>query len=166
MSTETKALNFLEHIIEEDLANGLSKDKLRFRFPPEPNGYLHIGHTKAIGISFGLDRIYLVLEELDLFPETVSKNVEVLFINFGDKEALFSLKAIKHLRLQGINAELYPDIAKMKKQMNHANKRAIPFVVLVGDQEIDSNTYTLKNMGSGEQDKVSLDALTSKIKKS
>ena len=58
MSTETKALNFLEHIIEEDLANGLSKDKLRFRFPPEPNGYLHIGHTKAIGISFGLGEKY------------------------------------------------------------------------------------------------------------
>jgi len=58
MSTETKSLNFLEHIIEEDLANGLSKDKLRFRFPPEPNGYLHIGHTKAIGISFGLGEKY------------------------------------------------------------------------------------------------------------
>ena len=129
-------------------------------------GIFGMKDVSGVGISFGLDRIYLVLEELDLFPETVSKNVEVLFINFGDKEALFSLKAIKHLRLQGINAELYPDIAKMKKQMNHANKRAIPFVVLVGDQEIDSNTYTLKNMGSGEQDKVSLDALTSKIKKS
>jgi histidyl-tRNA synthetase len=99
----------------------------------------------GVGISFGLDRIYLVLEELDLFPETVSKNVEVLFINFGEKEALFSLKAIKQLRLQGINAELYPDAAKMKKQMNHANKRNIPFVVLVGDEEITSNkvSYTL-----------------------
>ena len=129
-------------------------------------GIFGMKDVSGVGISFGLDRIYLVLEELDLFPKTVSKNVEVLFINFGDKEALFSLKAIKHLRLQGINAELYPDLAKMKKQMNHANKRAIPFVVLVGDQEIESNTYTLKNMVSGEQDNVSLDALTSKIKKS
>ena len=73
-------------------------------------GIFGMKDVSGVGISFGLDRIYLVLEELDLFPETVSKNVEVLFINFGDKEALFSLKAIKHLRLQGINAELYCSI--------------------------------------------------------
>ena len=127
-------------------------------------GIFGMKDVSGVGISFGLDRIYLVLEELGLFPETVTKNIEVLFINFGDKEALFSLKAIKELRKQGINAELYPDAAKMKKQMNHANKRAIPFVVLVGDQEIESNTYTLKNMVSGEQLKVSLEALSSHIK--
>lgn len=127
-------------------------------------GIFGMKDVSGVGISFGLDRIYLVLEELDLFPETVNKNVEVLFINFGDNEALFSLKAIKQLRLQGINAELYPDAAKMKKQMNHANKRNIPFVVLVGDQEIESNTYTLKNMVSGEQDKVSLETLINHIK--
>ncbi|WP_396600566.1 histidine--tRNA ligase [Algibacter sp. R77976] len=127
-------------------------------------GIFGMKDVSGVGISFGLDRIYLVLEELGLFPETVTKNVEVLFINFGDKEALFSLKAIKQLRAQGVNAELYPDAAKMKKQMNHANKRNIPFVVLVGDQEIESNTYTLKNMISGEQDKVSLEALVNLIK--
>ena len=121
-------------------------------------------NTSGVGISFGLDRIYLVLEELGLFPETVTKNVEVLFINFGEKEALFSLKAIKQLRSKGINAELYPDAAKMKKQMNHANKRAIPFVVLVGEEEMTSNTFTLKNMSSGEQNKVSLQELISHIK--
>jgi len=129
-------------------------------------GIFGMKDMSGVGISFGLDRIYLVLEELGLFPETVSKNVEVLFINFGDKEALFSLKAIKQLRFQGFHAELYPDPAKMKKQMNHANKRAIPFVVLVGEEEIESNTYTLKNMISGEQDKVSLETLIFKIKKS
>ncbi|QFZ53710.1 histidine--tRNA ligase [Oceanihabitans sp. IOP_32] len=128
-------------------------------------GIFGMKDVSGVGISFGLDRIYLVLEELGLFPETVSKNIEVLFINFGDKEALFSLKAIKELRLQGINAELYPDATKMKKQMNHANKRAIPFVVLVGEEEINSNTYTLKDMVSGEQNKVSLEALISKINK-
>jgi len=117
----------------------------------------------GVGISFGLDRIYLVLEELNLFPETVTKNIDVLFINFGEAEALFSLKAIKHLRLQGVNAELYPDDAKMKKQMNHANKRHIPFVVLVGDNEMEQGTYTLKNMISGEQFELSLDALTQKL---
>ena len=127
-------------------------------------GIFGMKDVSGVGISFGLDRIYLVLEELGLFPETVAKNIEVLFINFGDKEALFSLKAIKALRASGVNAELYPDAAKMKKQMNHANKRAIPFVVLVGDQEMESNTYTLKNMISGEQDKVDLEVLIAKIK--
>ena len=127
-------------------------------------GIFGMKDVSGVGISFGLDRIYLVLEELGLFPETVNKNVEVLFINFGDKEALFSLKAINELRLLGINSELYPDAAKMKKQMNHANKRAIPFVVIVGEEEVTSNTYTLKNMISGEQHKVSLDALITLVK--
>ncbi|WP_346882009.1 histidine--tRNA ligase [uncultured Algibacter sp.] len=129
-------------------------------------GIFGMKDMSGVGISFGLDRIYLVLDALGLFPETVTKSVEVLFINFGDKEALFSLKAIKQMRLQGISAELYPDNAKMKKQMNHANKRQTPFVVLVGDNEIASKTYTLKNMISGEQEKVSLEALISIIKKS
>ncbi|WP_282136594.1 histidine--tRNA ligase [Seonamhaeicola maritimus] len=127
-------------------------------------GIFGMKDVSGVGISFGLDRIYLVLEELNLFPETVNKNVEVLFINFGGKEALFSLKAIKTLRSVGVNAELYPDAAKMKKQMTHANKRSIPFVVLVGDQEIASNTYTLKDMVSGNQSKVSIDDLISKVK--
>lgn len=118
-----------------------------------------MNHVSGVGISFGLDRIYLVLEELGLFPETVNKNVKVLFINFGDKEALFSLKAIKQLRSQGINAELYPDNAKMKKQMNYANKRNIPFVVLVGDEELKSNTYELKDMLSGSQKTFDLESL-------
>lgn len=128
-------------------------------------GIFGMPNMSGVGISFGLDRIYLVLEELGLFPETVSKNIEVLFINFGDKEALFSLKAIKQLRNEGVNAELYPDAAKMKKQMTHANRRNIPFVVLVGEEEINSNTYTLKDMQTGTQEKISLDALISSIKK-
>ncbi|WP_339916430.1 histidine--tRNA ligase [Yeosuana marina] len=127
-------------------------------------GIFGLKDVSGVGISFGLDRIYLVLEELNLFPETITKTIEVLFINFGDKEALFSLKAIKKLRESGINAELYPDAAKMKKQMNHANKRNIPFVVLVGEEEITSNSYTLKNMISGEQQKLTLEELVSVIK--
>jgi histidyl-tRNA synthetase len=127
-------------------------------------GIFGMNNVSGVGISFGLDRIYLVLEELNLFPETVTKNVAVLFINFGDNEALFSLKAIKQLRLQGVKTELYPNAAKMKKQMNHANKRNIPFVVLVGEEEIKSDNYTLKNMISGEQSKVSLEALINLLK--
>ena len=128
-------------------------------------GIFGMKNMSGVGISFGLDRIYLVLEELNLFPETVTKHVEVLFINFGDKEALFSLKAIKQLREQGINAELYPDSSKMKKQMTYANRRDIPFVVLVGDEEISSNSYTLKNMKTGSQETVSFNSLVSTIKK-
>ena len=127
-------------------------------------GIFGLNNVSGVGISFGLDRIYLVLEELNLFPETVNKNVDVLFINFGDKEALFCLKAIKKLRSEGVNTELYPEAEKMKKQMNHANKRAIPFVVLVGEEEMTSNLYTLKNMISGEQEKVSLERLIKQLK--
>ena len=126
-------------------------------------GVFGLKNVSGVGISFGLDRIYLVLEALNLFPETVNKNSDVLFINFGEAEALFSLKAIKGLRDNGINAELYPDTTKMKKQMNYANKRNIPFVVLVGNDELKSNTYTLKNMSSGEQETVSYEELVSAL---
>jgi len=127
-------------------------------------GIFGLNDVSGVGISFGLDRIYLVLEELGLFPETIAKTIDVLFINFGDKEALFSLKAINSLREAGFNAELYPDAAKMKKQMMYANKRNIPFVVLVGEQEMNSNTYTLKNMISGDQNQVSFEQLLDFIK--
>lgn len=126
-------------------------------------GIFGLKAVSGVGISFGLDRIYLVLEELNLFPETVAKNIDVLFINFGETEALFCLKAIKQLRLNSVNAELYPDAAKMKKQMNHANKRNIPFVVLVGEKELKSDSYTLKHMRSGEQETVTLKNLISKL---
>ncbi len=118
----------------------------------------------GIGISFGLDRIYIAMDTLNLFPETILETSKVLFINFGDAEALQCLKAIKSLREAGVKAELYPDNAKMKKQMTYANKRQIPYVILVGEEELNSNTYTLKDMTSGEQSKLSLDALISKLK--
>ena len=127
-------------------------------------GIFGMTDVSGVGISFGLDRIYLVVEELNLFPETITKNIDLLFINFGENEGLFCLKAIKELRLNNINTELYPDAAKMKKQMNHANKRNIPFVVLVGNDEMMSNSYTLKNMVSGEQERLSLQDLISKFK--
>ena len=127
-------------------------------------GIFGLKDVSGVGISFGLDRIYLVIEELDLFPETVSNKVDVLFINFGEKEALFGLKAINAIREKGLNAELYPDPAKMKKQMTYANRRAIPYVVLVGEEELKNNQYTLKDMSSGEQQKYSLDELLNKIK--
>ncbi len=123
-------------------------------------GIFGMKDVSGVGISFGLDRIYLVIEELDLFPETITKSTEVLFINFGETEALYALKAINILRDKGVNAELYPDNAKMKKQMNYANKRNIPFVVIVGEKEVENNTFALKNMSTGEQESVNLNQLT------
>jgi len=126
-------------------------------------GIFGLKNVSGVGISFGLDRIYLVLEELNLFPEAVLDTVEVLFINFGDDEALYCLQAIKQLRNAGVSAELYPSSAKMKKQMNYANKREIPFVVLVGSDEMENNEYTFKNMVEGTQEKLSLSGLISKF---
>ncbi|MDG3583421.1 histidine--tRNA ligase [Galbibacter pacificus] len=122
-------------------------------------GIFGLKDVSGVGISFGLDRIYLVLEELGLFPGSVSENTKVLFLNFGDKEALYCLKAITKLREAGIKAELYPDNAKMKKQMTYANKRNVPYVVLAGSKEIDEATFTLKSMNSGTQDTVSFQKL-------
>jgi len=127
-------------------------------------GIFGLKDVSGVGISFGLDRIFLVLEALDLFPETLAQSIDVLFINFGTNESLFCLKAIKQLRNQGVKAELYPDVAKMKKQMNHANKRGIPFVVLVGEEEMKKDSYTLKDMESGEQVNLSLVDLMSRLK--
>lgn len=127
-------------------------------------GIFGLKDVSGVGISFGLDRIYLVLEELGLFKSVDLPKPKVLFINFGDAEALYAMKAIAELRKQHIKSELYPDAAKMKKQMNYANKREIEFVVLVGSQEIENKEYTLKNMVSGEQTKCSLSELIEKIK--
>jgi histidyl-tRNA synthetase len=131
-------------------------------------GIFGLKNISGVGISFGLDRIYLVLEELGLFPEFVKENTKVLFINFGKDEALESLKAITRLRAEGVNAELYPDLItsgkQMKKQMNYANKREIPFVVLVGEEELKANLFTLKNMSTGRQEKLNLSDLLSRLK--
>jgi histidyl-tRNA synthetase len=124
-------------------------------------GIFGLKDVSGVGISFGLDRIYIVLEEMNLFPETVVNNTEVLFINFGEQEALYSLKAIKQLRQNNVNAELYPDAAKMKKQMAYANKRNIKYVVLVGANEVANNIYTIKNMISGEQSECTMPQLES-----
>ncbi len=114
-------------------------------------GIFGLKNISGVGISFGLDRIYLVLDELGLFPDTVAPSTQVLFINFGDTEALYCMKAVHKLRQAGVMAELYPDNAKMKKQMGYANKRKIPYVVLAGTSEIANQTFTVKDMQSGEQ---------------
>jgi histidyl-tRNA synthetase len=127
-------------------------------------GIFGLKDVSGVGISFGLDRIYLVLEELDLFPDTIAESTKVLFINFGEKEAMACLQAVTKLRRAGIKAELYPDNAKMKKQMNYANKRDIPFVVLVGEEELKAENFTLKTMASGEQEKLKFNVLRDVLK--
>ena len=127
-------------------------------------GIFGLKDVSGVGISFGLDRIYLVLEELGLFKTVDLPKPKVLFVNFGEAEALYSMKAISELRAYNIKSELFPDNAKMKKQMNYANKREIEFVVIVGSQEIEKQEFTLKNMISGEQLKCSLSELVDKLK--
>tara|TARA_R110000868_G_scaffold236439_1_gene490472 strand:+ start:170 stop:1540 length:1371 start_codon:yes stop_codon:yes gene_type:complete len=118
-------------------------------------GIFGLKNMSGVGISFGLDRIYLVVEELNLFPETVTASTKALFINYGDKEAFYAMKAVKGLRAAGIKVELYPDAVKMAKQFQHADKRNIPYAVIAGENEIEANLYSLKNLVTGEQ--VSLD---------
>ena len=120
--------------------------------------------VSGVGISFGLDRIAMVLEELNLFPENSNQAVQVLFANFGSDESLYSYKAIQSLRSNGIIAELYPEASKLKKQITYANKRNIPFVVLVGDQEMFSKRFTVKDMKSGSQESLNLQELLACIK--
>ena len=120
-------------------------------------GIFGLKNVSGVGISFGLDRIYLVLEELNLFPEAVDQSLEVLCVNFGDKEALAALQLITQLRKSGIKADLYPSSAKMQKQMKYANNRNVPYVILIGEQELESHTFVVKDMIKGEQKSYSLD---------
>lgn len=114
-------------------------------------GVFGLKNISGVGISFGLDRIYLVMEELNLFESAPTSGPEVLFINFGDNETAYCLKALQHLRKAGIRAEMYPSSAKLKKQLNYADKKEIPFVVMAGEEEMTKNEFKLKNMKSGEQ---------------
>lgn len=122
-------------------------------------GIFGLKNMSGVGISFGLDRIYLVIEELNLFPETVSNVTDVLFLNFGDNEAKYAMKAIQQLREEGINCELYPDKAKMAKQFQFAEKKGINYAVIVGETEIQQSIFALKNLHSGEQQNVDLEEL-------
>jgi len=110
----------------------------------------------GVGISFGADRIYDVLNALDLYPADTMATARVMFVNFGEQEASVSLRHIMTLRKAGISAELYPDTAKMKKQMNYANERQIPYVAIVGADEVQNGMIALKNMASGQQQSLTI----------
>jgi histidyl-tRNA synthetase len=122
-------------------------------------GIFGLKDMSGVGISFGLDRIYLVLEELNLFNQVELPTPKILFLNLGEKEAGYCMKALIKLREHQIKSELYPDEAKMKKQLNYANRREIEFVVIVGTNEIETNKFTLKNMQTGQQQQCNLEEL-------
>jgi histidyl-tRNA synthetase len=124
-------------------------------------GIFGLKNMSGVGISFGLDRIALVIEELGLFPATVTATSKALFLNFGDKEALYAMQAIGKLRQAGIQVELYPDNTKIGKQLQHADKRGIPFTVLVGEEEMINKQFAVKSLASGEQQKVDFTTLVS-----
>lgn len=117
----------------------------------------------GVGISFGADRIYDCLEQLKLFPEELSSQTDVLFINFGEKESLFAQKTAHTLREKGVKTEVYPDNAKLKKQMNYANDRHIRFVILAGEEEIRQNKVSLKDMLTGEQQSIAVEKIVCRI---
>ncbi len=126
-------------------------------------GVFGLENMSGVGISFGADRIYDVLLQLDGFPETMNENTTVLFLNFGLQEQTVALTLLNTMRQAGINAEIYPEAAKIKKQMNYANQKNIPWVVILGENEINQGVATLKNMLSGEQRIVSLEHLIEHI---
>lgn len=128
-------------------------------------GVFGLNGVSGVGISFGADRIYDVLNTLDLYPEEAKDSTQVMFTNFGVAEAAVSMKMLKQLRNAGVAAEIYPDSAKMKKQMGYADALAIPYVAIVGETEMAQNKMMLKNMTSGEQSLVSVDEAIEIIKK-
>ena len=127
-------------------------------------GIFGLPNTSGVGISFGADRIYDVMVGLELFPEEVNFTTKVLFVNLGAQEQLASLNIIKGLRDAGIAAEIYPESAKMKKQMEYANRRMIPYVVIIGSNELQERKATVKNMRTGEQCGVDFDAVVEYLK--
>jgi len=126
-------------------------------------GVFGVDGLSGVGISFGADRIYDVLNALNLWPERQCASTKVLFLNLGDAETLQAMKLMAALRSASVSAEIYPDAAKMKKQMAYANALQIPFVAIIGSTELNDNTVTLKNMSTGTQVSVPADTLTQAI---
>ena len=126
-------------------------------------GVFGMDGMSGVGISFGADRIYDVLNQLDLYPKEAVNGTQLLFVNFGEKEAAYVLPVLFQARKAGIRAEIYPDSAKMKKQMSYANGKQIPFVAIVGENEMNEGKLTLKNMTTGEQTLVTADELIAAV---
>ena len=128
-------------------------------------GIFGMPDVSGVGISFGADRIYDVLTELNKFPSNLEQLTEALFINFGEKETEYCIRCAAMMRKAGIKTEIYPDNAKMKKQMSYADNKKIPYVVFIGQLEIENNTVTIKNMANGNQETINLNNLIEYFKK-
>lgn len=126
-------------------------------------GVFGMDGVSGVGISFGADRIFDVLNTLDLYPAEITTSTKVMFTNFGEKEGKAALLHVMQLRKAGISAELYPETAKMKKQMSYADTKHIPFVAIVGENEINNGTIALKNMATGEQCELTIDEMISRL---
>lgn len=122
-----------------------------------------LDNVSGVGISFGIDRIYLVMEDLGLFPKDIDLSTQVMFVNFGEKESLYCLSLLKELRNNNISAELYPSSVKIKKQMTYADNKGVQFVIMIGEDEMKSNTLSVKDMNSGEQNNLTLTEFMKKI---
>ena len=163
--TLARGLNYYTGAIFEVKANGVKMGSIcgggRY---DDLTGLFGINGMSGVGISFGADRIYDVIHELNLFPEEVGQTLDVLFVNFGEKEAMHCMSLAKKLRENGISSEVFPDKAKMKKQMNYANNKGIKYVALIGENEMDNGNITLKNMETGEQSSSTLEEVVKVIK--
>lgn len=163
--TLARGLNYYTGIIIEVKAEGVSIGSIcgggRY---DNLTGIFGLDDISGVGISFGADRIYDVMEELALFPKDASTACDVLFINFGEKESAYCLPMLKTLRKNGIASELYPDSSKMKKQMLYADRKKVKFVVLAGEDEVNSGTLSVKNMITGEQNVIKKDKLIEAVK--
>lgn len=126
-------------------------------------GIFGLPNVSGVGVSFGAERIYDVMEELGLFPEGISEDLQLLFVAFDEATHRYAFRALQRVRAAGIAADLYPEPAKLKKQMKYANDRNATYVVLVGEEEMSSNMLTFKNMHSGEQEKLRLDEIISRL---
>ncbi len=163
--TLARGLNYYTGAIFEVVANNISMGSIggggRY---DDLTGIFGLKNMSGVGISFGLDRIYLCVEELDLFPSTATAKAKVLFLNFGDTESAVAMKLITELRKNGIRAELYPDAVKMKKQFDYAGKIGVGQVAFLGEKEIENNVVTLKDQESGQQQAVAFKDLVSALK--
>ncbi len=128
-------------------------------------GIFGLPGVSGVGVSFGADRIYDVLTELNLFPSEAASATRVLILNFGDKETPYALSVLQQLQQEGISSEFYPDTVKIKKQMKYADQKNIPFVIMIGEEEMESGALTLKNMTTGVQDKYVVEEIIKHVKK-
>ena len=163
--TLARGLNYYTGTIFEVAANGVSMGSIggggRYA---ELTSIFGMKNTSGVGISFGLDRIYLCLEELDLFPTTVANAAAVLFANFGAEESVIAYRWVAKLVASGIRAELYPDASKLKKQFDFADKKGIGYLALVGTNEMSASAIPVKNLATGEQITVDFKGICALIK--